>query len=160
MAFTIRELWHRCAPLPAGRWLFSRLLGRMVPYTGSIRPDVRELRDGGAVIALHDRRAVRNHLRSLHALALANLAEVTTGLPLAYGVQPGGRAILVSLTVDFVRKARGTVTASSSFTPPDPSREGEIEIPVEIRDAAGDVVTRARARWRVGPVPARVPRAS
>ena len=152
MASTIRDLWHRFAPLPAGRWLFSRLLGRMVPYTGSIRPDVRELGAGGATIALHDRRAVRNHLRSLHALALANLAELTTGLPLAYGVQPKGRTILVSLTVDFVKKARGTVTASSSFTPPDATRDGEIEIPVEIRDGAGEVVTRARARWRVGPV--------
>ena len=155
MARTIRELWHRFAPLPAGRWLFSRVLGRIVPYTGSIRPDVRELGPGGAVIALHDRRAVRNHLRSLHALALANLAELTTGLPLAFGVQPAGRTILVSLTVDFVKKARGTVTATSSFTPPDASRDGEIEIPVEIRDAAGDVVTRARARWRYGPVPPR-----
>ncbi|HEX2717194.1 MAG TPA: DUF4442 domain-containing protein [Gemmatimonadaceae bacterium] len=155
MAATIRDLWHRFAPLPAGRWLFSRVLGRIVPYTGSIRPDVRELGPGGAVIALHDRRAVRNHLNSLHALALANLAELTTGLPLAFGVQPAARTILVSLTVDFVKKARGTVTATSSFPPPDATRDGEIEIPVEIRDAAGDVVTRARARWRYGPLPSR-----
>jgi acyl-coenzyme A thioesterase PaaI-like protein len=124
----------------------------MVPYTGSIHATVRALGPGNATIEMRDRRAVRNHLHSVHAIALANLAEVTTGLPLAYGVQPAGRTILVSLTVEYDKKARGTLVATSRFTPPDASRDGEIEIPVEVRDAAGVVVTRARARWRFGPV--------
>ena len=152
MASDIRSLWDRCTKLPAGTWLFSRALGRIVPYTGSIRPRVRELEAGHATIEMRDRRAVRNHLRSVHAIALANLAEVTTGLPLAYGVQPKGRTILVSLTVEYVKKARGTLVATSQFTPPDASHDGEIEIPVEVRDADGVVVTRARARWRYGPI--------
>jgi hypothetical protein len=54
--------------------------------------------------------------------------------------------------VEYVKKARGTLVATSDFTPPDASKEGEIEIPVEVRDAEGVVVTRARARWRYGPV--------
>ena len=152
MATDIRSLWDRFTKLPAGLWLFSRALGRIVPYTGSIHPRVRELRAGHATIEMRDRRAVRNHLRSVHAIALANLAEVTTGLPLAYGVQPKGRTILVSLTVEYVKKARGTLVATSEFTPPDASHDGEIEIPVEVRDADGVVVTRARARWRYGPI--------
>lgn len=152
MATDIRSLWDRVSPMPGGPRIFSFLLGRIVPYTGSIRPRVRELGASGATIEMRDRRAVRNHLRSVHALALANLAELTTGLPLAYAVMPAGRTILVSLTVDFLRKARGTLVATSSFAPPDASRDGEIEIPVEVRDAAGEVVVRARARWRYGPV--------
>ena len=152
MATDIRSLWNRLSGLPAGNWLFSRALGRIVPYTGSIGATVRELGPGHARIEMRDRRAVRNHLRSVHAIALANLAEVTTGLPLAYGVQPAGRTILVTLTVDFVKKARGTLVATADFPPPDASRDGEIEIPVEVRDGDGVVVTRARARWRFGPV--------
>lgn len=153
MMVDIRALWDRLAPLPAGRWLFSRAIGRVVPYTGSVRPHVLELRAGHAVIAMRDRRAVRNHLRSLHAIALANLAEFTTGLPLAYAVQPEGRAILVSLQVEYVRKARGTVTGTADFEPPDARVESEVDIPVELRDSAGEVVARAVARWRVGPAP-------
>jgi acyl-coenzyme A thioesterase PaaI-like protein len=152
VATTIRALWDRLSTLPAGQWMFARALGRIVPYTGSIGAVVRELGPGHARIEMRDRRKVRNHLRSVHAIALANLAEVTTGLPLAYGVQPKGRAILVSLTVDYLKKARGTLTATSDFLPPDASRDGEIEIPVEVRDVDDVIVTRARVRWRYGPV--------
>lgn len=152
MAADIRSLWDRLSGRPGGRWLFSRLLGRIVPYTGSIKPRVIELTPTGARIELRDRRAVRNHLSSIHAIALANLAELSTGLPLAYAVQPRGRAILLSLTVEFLKKARGTLVGSSSFVAPAADREADIEIPVEVRDAEGNVVARARARWRVGPV--------
>ena len=151
MAVDIRKLWKRWATKPGGRWLFSRAVGRVVPYTGSIRADVRQLREGHAVIEMRDRRRLRNHLGSHHAIALANLAEFTTGLPLAYAVQPEGRAILVSLHVDYLKKARGTITGIVDFTPPDAGADTDIEIPVELTDRDGVVVARARARWRVGP---------
>lgn len=152
MAADIRSMWDRFSGRPGGRWIFSKLLGRLVPYTGSIKPRVIELTATGARIEMRDRRAVRNHLDSVHAIALANLAELSTGLPLAYAVQPRGRAILLSLTVEFLKKARGTLVGTSSFVPPTADRDEEIEIPVEVRDADGTVVARARARWRVGPV--------
>ena len=152
MAADIHSLWDRLANRPGGRWIFSMLLGRIVPYTGSIRPRVLELTSTGARIELRDRRAVRNHLHSVHAIALANLAELSTGLPLAYAVQPRGRAILLSLSIEFLKKARGTLVGSSTFVAPNAEHDEDIEIPVEVRDAAGVVVARARARWRVGPV--------
>jgi acyl-coenzyme A thioesterase PaaI-like protein len=152
MAADIRSMWDRLSGRPGGRWVFSKLLGRLVPYTGTIKPRVLELTTTGARIEMRDRRVVRNHLDSVHAIALANLAELSTGLPLAYAVQPRGRAILLSLTVEFLKKARGTLVGSSSFVAPAADRDEEIEIPVEVRDASGTVVARARARWRVGPV--------
>ena len=155
MAADIHSLWDRLAHRPGGRWIFSKLLGRIVPYTGSIKPRVLALTATGARIELRDRRAVRNHLRSVHAIALANLAELSTGLPLAYAVQPRGRAILLSLNVEFLKKARGTLVGSSTFVAPSGERDEDIEIPVEVRDADGVVVARARARWRVGPVKSR-----
>lgn len=148
---SIRSLWARLRGVPGGRTLFSLALGRMVPYTGTIRPRVLELRPGYARVEMRDTRRVRNHLRSIHAIALANLAEAASGLAVVYALPDSARGILVGLSVEYTKKARGTLTAVCDCDVPDTTVRGEHEIPVEIRDAAGDVVVRARARWVIGP---------
>src|SRR3954471_7694186 len=71
----IRQAWDLLTHVPGGKVLFSRLVGAMAPYTGSIHAQVTVLRAGYAEVAMADRRAVRNHLDCVHAIALANLAE-------------------------------------------------------------------------------------
>ena len=151
MQTQIRSLWHRFRRLPGGKRLFSAALGRLAPYTGTISPRVEELREGYARVAMRDRRAVRNHLRSVHAIALMNLAEVTSGLALTYALPADARAILTGLSIDFLKKARGTLTAEASLEPPQSSERREYEFESRIRDEVGDLVAIARARWLVGP---------
>ena len=151
MQTRIRSLWQRFRPLPGGKRLFSLALGRLAPYTGTISPRVEELRDGYARVVMHDRRAVRNHLRSVHAIALMNLAEVTSGLALTYALPADARAILTGLSIDFLKKARGTLTAEAALEPPQTSERQEYEFESRIRDEVGDLVAIARARWLVGP---------
>ncbi len=147
----IRTMWDSLSDKPGGKWLFSTLFGRMVPYSGSVKPLVLELAPGKARVVMQDRRAVRNHLNSVHAIALMNLAEMATGLAFAYGMPASSRSIITSLSIDYLKKARGPLISECDFPLPDFTERGEHLVEVLIKDKEGDVVARAEAKWLVGP---------
>jgi acyl-coenzyme A thioesterase PaaI-like protein len=148
-AESIASLWSRLHRLPAGTWLFSRALGFMVPYTGTIGAHVRELSPGHARVTLRDRRKVRQHLGSVHAVALVNLGEVTSGLAMQMALPSGVRGIVTRLSAEYFKKARGTLTAESRVTVPEVTGPVEHTVEARITDAGGAEVCVVRAEWRL-----------
>ncbi len=100
---------------------------------------------------LRDRRKIRNHLRSIHAIALCNLGEMVTGLALMNSLPDNTRGILTGISVDYLKKARGRLTAECFCTIPDSSEQHEYTLRGEIRDTTGDPVATVSARWLIGP---------
>ena len=151
----IKSAWDWLSPLPGGTRLFSRLVGRAAPYTGSIRAHVEVLRVGHAEVTMKDRRGLRNHLASVHAVALANLAELTGNIAFTYSLPDDARFIVAGLEIDYVKKARGTIRGLSDCPVPATSERQEYLVPVSLRNAAGEEVARATLRSLVGPKPGR-----
>lgn len=147
----VRAAWDRLARLPGGARVFSTLVGRAAPYTGTIGAQVEELGEGFARVTLRDRPAVRNHLRCVHAIALANLAELTGNVAVAYTLPDDARFIVAGMSIEYLKKARGTLTATSRPRIPKTNARAEHAVEVEIRDVAGDLCARATLRTLVGP---------
>lgn len=155
----ILSSWRRLAHRPGGRWLFSKLLGRMVPYTGALGAQIVELTPGRTVVVLRDRRGVRNHLRSIHAVALANLCELASGTAMLTALPAGVRGIVTHLEITYLKKARGTLTATADVVIPPVIARTELKPEATVTDAAGDVVATARVTWKVEPGTAEHPAA-
>lgn len=148
--------WSRLRPLPGGRRLFSAFLGRLVPYSGTLGARVEELDPGRAVVRLPDRRRVRNHLGSIHAVALTNLGELCSGLAVLSALPPGVRGIVTELRTEFHHKARGELTARAEVVRPSGTGApeawyGDRPATAHIVDGEGREVATFHATWRLGP---------
>jgi len=142
--------WQRWGKTALGRRFYSLLLGRMAPYSGSIRPLVLHLEPGYARIALRDRRALRNHLHSIHAIALANLGELASGLAMLAALPDDVKAIVTGLEIEYLKKARGRLQAEGRAEPPGVITEPTTQIvQAEIRDETGDIVARLNVHWQL-----------
>jgi len=146
------KLYAALSRLPLGRELFTRGVCRTAPYFGSIRPLVTNLRLGRCEASLRKRRAVQNHIGTVHAIAMCNLCELVGGLLIEATLPKALRWIPKGMTVRYLKKAATDLHAVLKWTPSfaDDFR-GDVVLPVQVMDAAGIVVMEADITMYVSP---------
>ena len=107
-AFT---LWSKLGKYSFGRWLFSRIVCFKAPYFSTVSPTVSCLEHNLCVGYIGQRKSVQNHIGSIHAIALCNLAELCAGLMTDVSIPNGMRWIPKEMTVRYLQKAFGKITA-------------------------------------------------
>ncbi|HVO30400.1 MAG TPA: DUF4442 domain-containing protein, partial [bacterium] len=119
--FNPQEIWKGLQRWPAGLGnravdLFAKVY---VPHAARMGFHLEVLDERHIEASMPDRRRNRNHLDSLHAMALAHLGEFTCGVLLLYAVAPKGyRTILRKYEIEYLAKARGRVTGRSTLKLP------------------------------------------
>jgi len=147
----IYATWRRLSRLPKGKWLFSKLVGWTAPYSGSIAAQVIDLSPGRAELRLRDRHRVRNHLGSIHAIALINLGEFCSGLALYAAMPTTHRGIISAISMRYLKKARGAIRARCEVAAVEWRDEDcDACLVTELFDQAGDKVAIAEVNWRLG----------
>ena len=135
-------LYQRYSRWPFGNRLVSAALGIRAPYFSTIHPLILELAPGLCRVQIKDRRSVRNHFGTIHAGAMCTLSELTGGLAVDASLPQNLRWIPKEMTVRYVKKARGTLTAICSFEP-GILVPGDVPIPLQIMDSSGESVLHA-----------------
>lgn len=153
MAASILDIDRRVTRWPCGGWLFSKLVCLKAPYFASISPRIERLEPGRCEASLRHRRRVTNHIGSVHAIALCNLAELAGGLATDASLPPSMRWIPKGMEVEYLKKAMGTMRAvAMPAAPVVESTEGyALPVAVTITDPAGEAVFRARISMWVSP---------
>ena len=136
------RVFRRLSRFPFGKLVYSKLVNYYAPYTGTIRAVVTNLIPGLCTTEMKDRRSIQNHLRTVHAIALCNLCEMTMGLMVDATIPSHLRWIPRGMNVQYVKKARGKLSGRS-WIDPESFTSGDLSIPVEIQDMSGDIVVRA-----------------
>lgn len=147
----IRKQWDTASKLPGGKLLFSKLIGRAAPYSGTVGARVEEIHMGYARVSIEDKPQVRNHLECVHAVALVNLAEMTGNLGLGYSMPDDARFIVAGLSIEYLKKARGKITAISESPIITSAEKKEYAVPVVMTNEQGEIVAKATLQTLVGP---------
>jgi acyl-coenzyme A thioesterase PaaI-like protein len=140
--------------------LLNLLLGRTIPFN---RPHgIRVTAAGGDVLRtlLPYRRRNFNHIRGLHACALATLAEFTTGLLLVSRLDPARyRIIMQSIRMDYHYQGKMDATAEFGidrnwlereiYTPLQQQESVLVPCTVLIHDRDGNHLCTGQVSWQV-----------
>lgn len=125
-------LYRRLAAAPAGRRVFSALFARKAPYFRTVRPEVREVRPHRAEVVVRKRRAVENHLGTVHAIAVCNGLEAAMGL-LAEATTPAGyRWIPTGMEVAYLARSTTDLLCVAATDPEDWAVTGAGDVPVRV----------------------------
>jgi acyl-coenzyme A thioesterase PaaI-like protein len=140
--------------LPA-RWrpaLLSRLFGSQVKLAGTARIRVEQMTRQSATLSLANRRRVQNHIKGVHAAAMALLAESATGFLVAMNLPDTKLPLIKTLHVDYRQRAVGGLTAVASLTAEqiaafEQQDKGELWVTVTVTDESGSAPIECAMLW-------------
>jgi acyl-coenzyme A thioesterase PaaI-like protein len=117
-----------------------------VPYFASIVPHVVRMEPGYAEVTVPKWFFVYNHLRTVHAIASCNAAEMAMGMLMEATVPTSHRWIPKAMSVQYLEKATSSLRAQAQLELPDFASitEGtEIVVGVQVVDRTGAEVVHA-----------------
>jgi acyl-coenzyme A thioesterase PaaI-like protein len=134
-------------------------LAAAVPFNRTIGLEVLEVGPGMARVLLPDEERLRNHVGTQHASGLFAAAEAASGGAFLAGfAERMGeiRPLAAAAEIEFTKLAKGPIEARAELGDVEAllatlDTEGKVsfEVEVELTNAGGEVVARARVRWHV-----------
>lgn len=133
----VMDLYTRVTRLPAGQKLFSLFFAQKAPYFGTVRPRFVELRPNYAELRIKKRRAVQNHIGTVHVIAICNGLEAAMGALAEVTIPTNKRWIPKGMDVSYTAKATSDITCIAE-TDPEAWTGDDPDLPVRVRGVRDD----------------------
>lgn len=137
------DAYNKCSKLPYGKKLFSALVCHKAPYFKTIKPQFVELRPGFGELKIKKRRAVENHINSVHAIAMCNMSELVAGAALETAIPKHMRWLPKKMEVHYLAIAKTDLRAVCEIPVDSLDTPQELPMTVNVIDTAGNEVFRA-----------------
>ncbi|BFM10169.1 hotdog fold domain-containing protein [Simiduia litorea] len=147
----VLKLWRQFGGSAIGRWLVSRIVCFNAPYFSSIKPVFTVVEPGLVEVAFKKRRAVHNHIKSVHAIAMCNAAELAGGVCLDVSLNANFRWIPVGMTVQYLKIAKSDLRAVCKLDAYDWDSPQDVVMPVCVFNQDNVEVFHADITMRISP---------
>jgi acyl-coenzyme A thioesterase PaaI-like protein len=129
-------------PGAMGRKARTLLVGQVIPFVKTGECQIDAMTPQEVVVSVKNHRGVRNHIKGVHAAAMALVAETATGLVVGMNVSDQSLPLLKTMKVDYVARCRGGLRATATLTASDQTRlahepKGEVLVQLQVRDEEG-----------------------
>ena len=143
---TLPGLFQFLDKVPCGVALQRLLIRLCSPYAATIRCEILQLTETSCFVRMDDWPWLRNPFRSVHAVAIGNLAELTSGLAMLSALEGTAlRGIPTRIDCHYLRKARGRLLASCALE--SPLAPGTYKCSVRVLNAQMEKVCEASVEW-------------
>jgi len=133
------NLYSKAGKMPFGKKVFSMLFARKAPYFATINPVVSELRPDFCEVKFAKRRAVENHIGTVHVIAVCNALEMAMGALAEASIPKNLRWIPKGMQLSYTAKATTDIRATAE-TNADDWKPGDLPVTVKAFRADGTVV--------------------
>lgn len=139
-------------PAPLRRWVRSRAFGKYVKFAGTAGLDFEEVSVTRVIVHIRNQAKVQNHIRGVHAAAMALLAETATGFALGMNLPDDKLPLIKSMKVEYLKRAQGNMRAEAALTAEQIEQvrrdeKGHITVPVVVTDESGAEPIRCEMVW-------------
>ncbi|MFC4159931.1 DUF4442 domain-containing protein [Chitinimonas lacunae] len=134
------------------RWARSKAFGSKVKFAGTAKIDFEEVSSERVVVSIRNRGPVQNHIKGVHAAAMALLAETATGFAVGMNLPDDKLPLIKTMKVDYLRRAQGDLKAVAQLRPEQIAEvrsldKGEVLVPVTVTDESGAEPIRCEMTW-------------
>lgn len=143
------KLWNSLGHASIGQWLVSKIVCFMAPYFGSIKPIFTKVQPGLVELKFKRRRAVQNHIKTVHAIAMCNAAELAGGTCLDVSLHGDFRWIPIGMSVQYLKMAKTDLRVICKIETFDWEEDCEVVMPVDIFDDNNERVFHADITMKV-----------
>ncbi len=154
MANRLNRYVSKINRLPASvrPFLLTKLFCNQVKYAGTSNIQLLSVTPEKSVLKMQNKKKVQNHIKGVHAIAAALLAESATGIVFGMNVPDSRVPLLKSLTIDYQRRMQGDLQAVAHLSLTqiaeiEQNEKGDMIVEVTITDESGQEPIVCKMDW-------------